>query len=101
MYQGDTVSFLGRGKDGKPRAQVSTPYWVMFNAHYALGRFIISKVGMQINLCPSDAIFALSASTSDPYQTWLDFISWEVYGTFVFWRWSIELSSELLAEKAM
>jgi hypothetical protein len=101
MYQRDTVSFLA-GKAYKPRAQVSTSYWVMFNTHYPSERFISSKVGVRNNLCPSDAVFlVVLTSTRDPYQAWLVSVSWEEYGSFVFWRGSIGLSSELFAEKAM
>ncbi|KAJ6178622.1 hypothetical protein N7519_009083 [Penicillium mononematosum] len=101
MYQGDTVSFLA-GKAYKPRSKVSTSYWVMFNAHYPFERFISSKVGIRIDLLPSDAVLlVVLTSTRDPYQTWLVSVNWEEYGSFVFRRGSIGLNSELFAEKAM
>jgi hypothetical protein len=102
MYQRDTVSFLVRSKARKPRAQVSTSNWVMFNAHSPFGRFIVSKVGIRINLCPSDAVLLIVlASALNPYQTWLVALNWEEYGPLVFRRGSIGLNSELFAEKAM
>lgn len=101
MYQRDTVSFPA-GKPYKPRAQVSTSYWVMFNAQSPFGRFISSKVGIRIDLFPSDAVLlVVLISRRDPYQTWLVSISWEEYGSFVFRGGSIGLGSELFAEKAM
>lgn len=102
MYQGDTVSLLVRGKACKARTQVSTSYWVMFNAHYPFERFIGSEVGIRVNLCPADAVLlVVLASTWDPYQAWLVPLNWEEYGPFVFQRGSIRLGSELFAEKPM
>lgn len=101
MYQSDTVSSLVWGIACKSSAQISTSYWVMFDAHSPFYWFISSKVGKWINLCPVDPILIVLASAWNPNQTWLVSFSWEVYSPFVFRRWSIELSSELLAKKAM
>lgn len=102
MYQSNTVSLLERGKYCKPRAQVSTTYRVMFNAHCLFGWFIGSKIGIRVNLCPTDTVFlVVLASTWDPYQTWLVPLNWEEYGPFVFRRGSTKLGSELFAEKPM
>jgi hypothetical protein len=101
MYQRDTVSFLVWSKACEPSAQVSTSYRVMFNAHCPWERFISSKIGVRINLCPCGAVLIILASTWDPYQTWLVTLNWEEYGPLVFRRGSIGLNSELFAEKAM